>query len=172
MRTHREGNASSLPQAPTLILLCGLPGAGKTTLAKKLAVERNALRLTPDEWIPVLYGDALTQDQLDGARNPVEAMQWQVAEQALRLGVSVILDWGLWSRGEREDFRARAAALGANSELFFLDVPTDELLTRLTVRNANLPPGTFAVTREQLLLWATWLERPLTEELEPRWVGH
>lgn len=154
----------------TLILLCGLPGAGKTTLAKKLAVERNALRLTPDEWIPVLYGNNLTQEQLDSVRGPVEVMQWQVAEQALRLGMSVILDWGLWSRREREDFRARAAALAANSELFFLDVATDELFDRLAARNANLPPGTFHVTREQLLLWATWLERPLPEELEPRWV--
>ncbi|MCA9996334.1 MAG: hypothetical protein KDE56_11335, partial [Anaerolineales bacterium] len=65
---------------------------------------------------------------------------------------------------------ARAAALGANSELFFLDVPTEQLLKRLAIRNANLPPGTFHVTDEQLLLWATWLERPLAEEMKPRLV--
>ena len=33
----------------TLHLMVGLPCSGKTTLAKKLEVERAALRLTPDE---------------------------------------------------------------------------------------------------------------------------
>ena len=34
-----------------LILTCGLPGAGKTTLATQLAAERSAVRLTKDEWL-------------------------------------------------------------------------------------------------------------------------
>ncbi len=33
-----------------LLLTCGLPGAGKTTLATRLAAERRAVRLTKDEW--------------------------------------------------------------------------------------------------------------------------
>lgn len=35
----------------TIILLCGFPGSGKTTLAKKLEIERHAIRLSPEEWI-------------------------------------------------------------------------------------------------------------------------
>ena len=34
-----------------IILLCGLPGSGKTTLARKLAEEPHAVRLSPDEWL-------------------------------------------------------------------------------------------------------------------------
>jgi hypothetical protein len=34
-----------------LILTCGLPGAGKTTLATQLASKRSAVRLTKDEWL-------------------------------------------------------------------------------------------------------------------------
>ena len=34
-----------------LILTCGLPGAGKTELAKRLAAVRGAVRLTKDEWL-------------------------------------------------------------------------------------------------------------------------
>jgi hypothetical protein len=34
-----------------LILTCGLPGAAKTKLAAQLAAERNAVRLTKDEWL-------------------------------------------------------------------------------------------------------------------------
>jgi predicted kinase len=33
-----------------LILICGLPGSGKTTLAKELEPGVPAIRLSPDEW--------------------------------------------------------------------------------------------------------------------------
>src|SRR5918998_6301135 len=139
----------------TLLLMCGLPGSGKTTLAKRMERERDALRLTPDEWIARLYGPRLTPPALDWCRDPVEAIQWEVAERALRLGLNVVLDFGFWSRAEREEFRARAAALGAGSEVHFLDVPRAELSARLAERaGAGPPPGTFRVTEAQLDAWS------------------
>ena len=153
----------------TLLLMCGLPGSGKTTLAKRLELERDALRLTPDEWIARLFGPTLTPPALDWCRDPVEAIQWEVAERALRLGVNVILDFGFWSRAEREEFRARAAALGAGSEVHFLDVPREELSVRVAERaGADPPPGTFRVTDAQLDAWWKVFEPPAEDELRPR----
>jgi predicted kinase len=153
-------------RTPTLFLMVGLPGAGKTTLAKNLEVERPALRLTPDEWIPILYGENLSQEKLDSVRDPMEAMHWQMAAAALRLGVDVVLDFGLWSRRERDDFRARAAALGARAEIYFLNASHAELSARLAARNANLPPGTFHISQAQLDLWWNWFEPPTEDELD------
>ena len=152
----------------TLFLMCGLPGSGKTTLAKRIERERDALRLTPDEWIAGLYGTQLTPPALDWCRDPVESVQWEVAERALRLGVNVILDFGFWSRAEREEFRARAAALGAGSEVHFLDVPRAELSSRIAARNTDPPPGTFRVTDAQLDAWWKVFEPPTADELRPR----
>jgi len=152
----------------TLFLICGLPGSGKTTLARRIEGERRALRLTPDEWIVRLFGAGLTPPALDWCRDPVEALQWEVAERALVLGLNVILDFGFWSRAEREEFRSRAAALGARSELHFLDVARAVLSARLAVRNADLPPYTFRVTEAQLDLWWGLFEPPAPDELEPR----
>lgn len=56
----------------TLILICGLPGAGKTTLAKKLAIERNAIRLCPDDWIIAILKDLNDIPERDRLRDPVE----------------------------------------------------------------------------------------------------
>jgi adenylylsulfate kinase-like enzyme len=48
-------------QPATLILMVGLPAAGKTTRAKELAVAHQALRLTPDHWMIPLFGDSIRQ---------------------------------------------------------------------------------------------------------------
>ena len=79
------------PRAATLILMVGLPGAGKTTRAGELAATHHALRLTPDHWMIPLFGDSMA----DGKRWVLEGRLISVALQALRLGTSVVLDYGL-----------------------------------------------------------------------------
>ena len=149
----------------TLFLICGLPGAGKTTLAKELEQCENALRLCPDDWIAQIIADVTDRAELDRLRDPVEAIQWDVARRALVLGVDVVLEFGFWSRAERERFRRGAEALGARVELRYLDVSKEELWARLSRRNADLPPGTFTVSREELDLWWDWFEPPTEDEL-------
>ncbi|MGH2485077.1 MAG: AAA family ATPase, partial [Ktedonobacterales bacterium] len=116
----------------TLHLMLGLPCSGKTTLAKKLERELFALRLTPDEWQIQMFGQDAEEPEHDARHSQFEMMLWNIASRALELGVNVILDFGFWAREEREGYRSRAKELGANSEVHFLDVPTDELMHRLT----------------------------------------
>jgi predicted kinase len=85
----------------TLFLIVGLPGAGKTTQAKELAAKHRALRLTPDEWMIPLFGES----DAGGKRDVLEERLICVALQALRLGTSVVLDFGFWSRDERSALR-------------------------------------------------------------------
>ena len=144
----------------TLILMCGLPGAGKTTLAKRLERERDALRLTPDDWILALGIDPYDEPQ----RAVVEQLQWDVAMRALELGTSVILDFGFWSRRERDDFRVRASALGVGFEIHFVDASRDELLARLQARNATSVPGDVLVDAEALDRYTSWFEPPAPDE--------
>ena len=151
----------------TLHLTCGLPCAGKTTLAREIE-QRGALRLTADEWIMRLHGDDPATARDETIRSGVEAALLELAVRVLSLGADVVLDFGVWSRVEREEMRGRAAAVGARSELHFVDAPLDALIARVVVRNADLPPGTFAIDESEMRLWATWLERPDADELLPR----
>ena len=154
---------------PTLHLTCGLPGSGKTTLARRLEREHRALRLTTDEWLVRIFGDDMTMAENETYRPQLEYHLFpDLAVRALELGVNVVLDFGVWARNEREDFRGRAAAVGARSELHFLDVPIDELLKRLELRNLEQPAAVFRISEDQLRLWATWFERPDADELRPR----
>jgi predicted kinase len=151
----------------TLHLMCGLPCAGKTTRARELEREHAAVRLTPDEWLVRLLGRDASLDVLRAARDPIESLMWELAERLLALGVDVVVDFGVWSRVERETFRARAARVGARSVLHYLDVPADVLVARLAERNERLPPGTFHIDPALLREWAKVFEPPTADELPP-----
>ena len=138
------------------MLLCGLPGSGKTTTARRLAAETGGVRFCPDEWMTALDIDLFDE----AARAKVEALQWELAQELLALNQPVIIEWGVWSRAERDVVRERARELDAAVELVYLDVPIDVLLERLAARNAEQPPGTAVISRENLLAWAERFEAP------------
>lgn len=149
---------------PILHLICGLPGAGKTTLAKKLESSENALRLCPDDWIAIILADPNDRREMDRLRTHIETIQWQLAKRSLVLGVHVVLEFGFWSKKEREYFRSEAEKLGADVRLHFLNVELPELWTRIEKRNANLPIGCFRVEQAELSEWAQLFEPPTADE--------
>ncbi len=61
--------------------------------------------------------------------------------------------------------REQAAELGAGTEVCYLHVPREVLWAHLSARNADLPPYTFHVSKDQLDLWSSWFERPTPGEL-------
>jgi predicted kinase len=160
--------SSGVKSVATLHLMVGLPCSGKTTLAQKLEHERSALRLTPDEWQVGLFGQDAEEPEHDARHSLIEAMLWNVASRALELGTNVILDFGFWAREEREDYRLRAKRLGASSEVHFLDVPEEELLRRLAVRNSQPSQESFQISEESMKPWIEFFQRPTPEELERR----
>ncbi|MFB5660989.1 AAA family ATPase [Alteribacillus sp. HJP-4] len=155
-----------------LHLMVGLPCSGKTTLARKLEKKYSALRLTPDEWHTRLghdFGYNMTDSDMtihNARHEAVESMMWDVAARILTLGVDVILDFGFWSRSERDDFRSRAKELGADFKIHYNDISEEELIKRLKTRNAEKPDSTFVIPEATLKEWIQIFEPPSPEELE------
>jgi len=145
--------------------MVGLPCSGKTTLAKKLEVEIEAIRLTPDEWHRLLFGQDATHPLHDARHKKIEVLQWNVAAAALKRGLDVILDFGLWTKRERQEFKQRAAALGAESKIHFLDVPFEQLLERLAKRNAQASDDVTFIPLPKMHEYRPLFETPSAQEL-------
>ncbi|MGA2134856.1 MAG: ATP-binding protein [Bryobacteraceae bacterium] len=142
---------------PRLIIVCGLPGSGKTTLAKALERRIRAIRFSPDEWL-----DALSLDVYDEARRgKIEALQWKFCQDLLAFGLIVIIEWGTWARSERDALRLGARALGAAVELHYLHAPADVLFERIQRRGMENPP----IEREALARWCEIFQAPTSEEM-------
>jgi predicted kinase len=142
---------------PRLFIVCGLPGSGKTTFAKRMEERFQAVRFCPDEWLADLALDAYDQAR----REKVEALQWKLAQGLLERGLSVVIEWGTWGRAERDRLRVRARELGAAVELDYLTAPFDVLCERVRQRGMEHP----AIQREDMLGWAQMFQVPTAEEL-------
>lgn len=147
--------------APTMTLFCGLPGAGKTTLAKKLEAAGRGVRICTDDWQAQLG----VPDADSDFHERLQPLLYRCALDLLRHDVDVILEDGLWMRAERDQKFADARACGARIDFHVFDVALSTLWARLRDRNANGGPGACAMTFDELQWAASLFEPPTSDEL-------
>ena len=142
-----------------LLIVTGLPGSGKTTLARTLATRHGAVRLNPDEWM-VDLGIDLFDERF---RDRLEQRVITVAAELLAQGGRVIVEFGSWGRGERDQLLAIGRTAGAHVELHVLEPDAEELWRRLAQRNDE--PGETPITRSDLENYLASWESPDESEL-------
>ena len=114
---------------PKLILLCGIPGSGKTTYANKLLNDKfykdNTVHLSSDAIRKELYGD----EAIQGNPNEVFSLMQQRAVDALNNGMDVIYDSTAVTRKDRSGIIA-ACPKFARIECNIVWAPIDTCIER------------------------------------------
>ena len=126
------------PQA-TVYILCGFMGAGKTTFAKKLEERTGAVRITKDEWLIRMVGNDPSIDGYEDYNRRMWELSRDVAFQLAAKGIDVIIDEGFWAKEHRDLMRRRAADVGAQPVVVYLDTPIETIRERVARR--TLVPG-------------------------------
>src|SRR5580704_14472468 len=98
---------------PTVHLICGSTGAGKTTYANALSRRIKGIRFSIDEWIGTLFlPDRPAPSTLEWAverMDRCERQMWTIADQLIARSVDIVFDWGLSTFAQRDRFRTRIA---------------------------------------------------------------
>jgi predicted kinase len=127
----------------TLHFLCGKAGAGKTTLARALGESLPAMVFCEDEWIATLGFTVHSVDDYLAVSRRCRAMIAAQVPALLRLGVSVVLDFGGNTVAHRAWVRSLFEAAGADHVLHWLDESDDACLANIHRRNDEQPAGVY-----------------------------
>jgi predicted kinase len=76
-----------------IYLLCGMIASGKSTLARKLAKEKNALIINDDDIVTMLHGDYTSYDQT--LKPLYKSIENHILTAAILAGRDVIVDRGV-----------------------------------------------------------------------------
>lgn len=155
---------------PTAHLICGPAGAGKTGYAIALAARTRSVRFSVEQWLVALFGAdkpktfdlEWTLDRVDRCERQI----WAIAEPTLMAGTSVVLDLGLSTADDRDQWRARVAGTIAESKLHYLDVSRQIRRARVLERNrsrASIDP--FAISEALFDRMDGRFEPPTDDEL-------
>ena len=154
----------------TAHLIFGPTAAGKSTFARKLAAEANAVRFAIDEWMIAMYGsDAPANMDMSWIMPRVarcQAQIWSVAAQILGTGTDVVLELGLLRSADRAAIKARVEQTGYQAAFHFIDADVATRRERVLRRNAEKGESySFDVTPVMFDAMESYFERPSEGEL-------
>jgi predicted kinase len=155
-------------RAPLVYLLAGLTGSGKTTFAKTLEAA-GVVRLSVDEEVFARhgrYGIDYPEHEYRARERPVVDEIRQRMVELVQAGRSVVLDYGLWRRSEREDYKRLVERAGGRWRLLYFPVDRDDLRRRLTERNRRQDANALTVTNTALDEFIARFEPPCGEDEE------
>lgn len=149
---------------PTIHLLHGLPGAGKTRYARTIERQLPAVRFTHDEWMVRLHGPNPAEAMFRTWADQITGLIWIHAARVLAVDRDVILDFGFWTRASRDEARARASSLGIATTLHWVDCPVDLMLRRVLARNTSLLEDGLLIDEPAFRIFAAQHEPPGADE--------
>lgn len=151
-----------------VFLICGKICCGKTTYANKICAENNAVLLSVDEITLALFGRHCG-DKHDEYVERTEKYLLNKSMELISKDINVVLDWGFWTKAERESAKGFYKTRNIECMLHYIDISDETWESRLHERNnAVLANKTNAYYVDDNLAtkFASIFEVPSEEEID------
>lgn len=149
-------------------LICGKLCCGKTTYSQKLCNENGALLLSVDEMTLTVFGQNCGDKHDEYVLNAKKYLLNKSLE-LIDKNINIVLDWGFWTRKEREFAKDFYKSCGIDCELHYIDISDDVCKARIEKRNkAVLTDKTSAYYVDENLLdkFNSIFETPSEDEID------
>ena len=148
-----------------LYFMCGKMGAGKSTYAKQLARDQNALLLVQDELVAALFPGEIQDipSFVKYSGRLKDALSNHICDLLSR-GVSVVLDFPGNTRNQRQWFRDLFERSNVEHELHFIDAPDDLCKRQLRQRSEGVPAGSAWTTDAEFDAITAYFQAPAEDE--------
>lgn len=122
-----------------LYILCGIPFAGKTTIAQKISEKLGFIKVDLDEVKFQLFGNSIKDEDIDQKGwNKIYQRMYGLIEKHLKDGKTVIQDAGNFTKSERSVVRDIAEKLGVEVITIFVATPEHIAKERLLANKQKL----------------------------------
>lgn len=129
-----------MQQKGVLTFFCGKMGAGKSTKSKAVAVEKNAVLLSEDDWLSSHYPDEINSfDDYLKFSMIIKPFVKSLVQQIINTGTDVVMGFPANTIKQRDWFRQLCAEVACEHELVFLDVRNEQCLAQIAQRRAEQP---------------------------------
>lgn len=157
---------------PDLIILCGIPFAGKSTFANYLSAKRGYRLIDLDEIKFRLFGEAITDQELHRSDwDLIYQSMYQELEDALKASLSVIHDAGNFTRHERSLVSRIASNMHRTYITIYINTPVQVALKRLHLN--RISNNRFDISDEAFHNAVHEMEPPISTEhtliFDPTW---
>jgi predicted kinase len=150
---------------PYLHFFCGKAGAGKTTVASRLAQDHHAILISEDIWLKRLFGDQMkTFDDYIRVSKMLKSVVGPLTVDLLNAGQSVVLDFQANTKAGRSWFRSVFEQAGSAHVLHFVQASDEACLERIARRNVERPEGSHHLTEEDFIHVSSFFQAPEVSE--------
>jgi len=152
----------------TLIFFCGKMGAGKSTKSKECAIENNAVLISEDEWLSILYPQQiLSFDDYIKYSALLRPLIKSHVQKILLTNTNVVLDFPANTLKQRAWLKSISKEIDALHQLIYLDISDEQCLKQIAKRRLEQPERSAFDTEDMFYHVTKYFEIPLeSEELE------